>query len=336
MVNRTVQLDPDPQITYLAKCDSTHCARRHPAARVFWSPSRSGLRVAPSDRFAYCHRQPPDTPAPLAPRPDYHRKTRSQNCICGRGGRAPCRSNGNDRCRATARISSCRSHKHRAVAPRWRGIPPGKLRIGAATGVAAAREPRPCGLRYRRDCRQAFVVDSQGLRHIAFFSFRFEGTCLPFRKLRRGSRHPRRCAKAFRLTRGRSAMRHAGRRVICRGAKGAKRSGFARRRSSRRCRKMRMATPVWRAARENQKPARRVAGGRSRSNRISPNYSIPVRVSSGVRDQHRVRRRFTYESRSKMPNSITIPQCSRARMKAPAAAIARRPSSNWAAHRCQA
>ena len=213
MVNRTVQLDPDPQITYLAKCDSTHCARRHPAARVFWSPSRSGLRVAPSDRFAYCHRQPPDTPAPLAPRPDYHRKTRSQNCICGRGGRAPCRSNGNDRCRATARISSCRSHKHRAVAPRWRGIPPGKLRIGAATGVAAAREPPPCGLRRRRDCRQAFVVDSQGLRHIAFFSFRFEGTCLPFRKFHRGSRHPRRCAKAFRLTRGRSA--HAPCRPTC-------------------------------------------------------------------------------------------------------------------------
>ena len=49
--------------------------------------------------------------------------------------------------------------------------------------------------------------------------------------------------------------------VICRGAKGAKRSGFARGRSSRRCPKQRTATLVWRATRANQKPARRVPAG---------------------------------------------------------------------------
>jgi hypothetical protein len=95
--------------------------------------------------------------------------------------------------------------------------------------------------------------------------------CLPFRKFhqrRSATEEARKGAPARPVAESPRATQADV--VICRGAKGAKRSGFARRRSPRRCRKMRSAAPVRRTARENQKARAAGAGGRSTSNRISP------------------------------------------------------------------
>jgi hypothetical protein len=184
---------------------------------------------------------------------DCRPRTRAQNCRCYRAGRAPRRSNGNGR--RTAALSSCRSRRRRPVVRRARSIPSVKVHTCAYANLL--------------HCWHAFVVDRPGPRHIAVVSARSKALLaipeIPPAEVGNREAHKGAPARPVAETpRARQAD------VICRGAKGAKRSGFARRRSSRRSRTMRRAAPVWRTARENQKARAAGAGGRSTSNRISP------------------------------------------------------------------
>jgi hypothetical protein len=228
------------KITSFAKCASTHCACRRSAARL--RSGGSGLRAARFVGLVRC-RQSPDTSTPVAPRPNYRPRTRAQNCRCYRAGRAQRFYLPADRAGAALScdegIVFLRRKSIFALAPTCciAGAP--SLSIGHVLGISLSSALVP--------------------KH-----------CLPSGNSTGGGRQQRGAQRRRARPVAEAPRAMQADVVICRGAKGAKRSSFARRRSSRRCRKMRRAAPVWRTARENQKARAAGAGGRSTSNRISP------------------------------------------------------------------
>ena len=121
---------------------------------------------------------PPDIPPPPAYGRDRRGSCRGRGCIRGRGSRAPCRSHGNDRCKA-AWPALCRCRRRFPAAPGWPGSPARSVRNdahGAYPGNpgqspicgAGAHSRRACGRPGVRAEPPRATIDTAGLACMSF------------------------------------------------------------------------------------------------------------------------------------------------------------------------